>query len=364
MATETAGRDPNYVTTIMGLSLGSPHVPTQVYVDETTHRLLVSAAITSGGTTQYAEDSVHISGDMGTMALAVRNDTGSVLAGTDGDYVPLTTDNTGAMRIDMNGQVSSNNSSVATLTSNAVFTGTSEDALNYNEIRITVFADQNSATDGLSIQQSTNNTNWDIIDTYTITASTSKTISVPRQARYVRVVYTNGGSGQAAFRLQTILNRLGTGASSQRASDTYTNESDLVQEQAFQMVYNGTNWDRWRGQVADETSTIWNTTTALTPKFAVITASSSGATQIVAAVSSKKIRVISFIFQCNAAVNVKFQSHVTPTDKTGLFYNAANTGACGPYNPKGWFETISGEALDINLSGAVAVGGTLVYVEV
>jgi len=46
-----------------------------------------------------AEDAAHSSGDTGVLSLAVRNDGGSVLAGTDLDYVPLTTDNTGALRV-------------------------------------------------------------------------------------------------------------------------------------------------------------------------------------------------------------------------------------------------------------------------
>lgn len=116
--------------------------------------------------------------------------------------------------------------------------------------------------------------------------------------------------------------------------------------------------------VSSETSQIFNGTTALTPKFATIVASASGATTIVAAVTSKKIRVIAMQLVANAAVNVKWQSHVTPTDKTGLAYLAANGGYVLPYNPVGWFETIAGEALDINLSGAVAVGGSLTYIEV
>jgi len=103
---------------------------------------------------------------------------------------------------------------------------------------------------------------------------------------------------------------------------------------------------------------------ALTPKFAKITASSSGATTIISLVSSKKLRVLSWQLVCNAAVNVKWQSHVTPTDLTGLHYFAANGGITVPFNPFGHFETVAGEALDINLSGAVAVGGSLVYVEV
>lgn len=46
-----------------------------------------------------AEDAGHTSGDTGVMMLAVRNDAGTVLAGTDLDYIPLTTDSTGALRI-------------------------------------------------------------------------------------------------------------------------------------------------------------------------------------------------------------------------------------------------------------------------
>lgn len=51
----------------------------------------------------FAEDSAHVSGDAGVMALAVRNDGGAVLAGTTGDYIPLTTDATGALRTTVSG---------------------------------------------------------------------------------------------------------------------------------------------------------------------------------------------------------------------------------------------------------------------
>ena len=113
-----------------------------------------------------------------------------------------------------------------------------------------------------------------------------------------------------------------------------------------------------------ETSSIYSGTTALTPKFAAITASSSGATTIVAAVSSKKIRVISYVVVANAAVNIKFQSSTGNTDKTGLLYLGTNGGVSGAYALTGHFETASGDALNINLSSAVAVGGHLTYVEV
>lgn len=210
--------------------------------------LSISAVTPGTGATNLgkAEDAPHTTGDVGVMALALRNDTGAVSAGADGDYIALTTDATGALRIDLNGTLSTNNSSTAVLGAAGVFTGTSEDVLNYNEIRIAVTASHASATDGLSIQQSPDNTNWDITDTYTIPAATGKTFSVPRQARYFRIVYTNGGTLQTSFRLQAILNRDGARVSSQRPNDAYTNETDLEQVQSFLMGYNGATWDRVR----------------------------------------------------------------------------------------------------------------------
>jgi hypothetical protein len=116
---------------------------------------------------------------------------------------------------------------------------------------------------------------------------------------------------------------------------------------------------------SDETSTVYNGTTALTPKFAAIAASSSGNNTLVAAVSAKKIRVLAYNLIGNGAVNAKFQSGASGTDLTGLKYiAAAGGGICAPYNPVGWFETGSNTLLNLNLSGAVAVGGELVYVEV
>lgn len=111
-----------------------------------------------------------------------------------------------------------------------------------------------------------------------------------------------------------------------------------------------------------ETNTVYNGTTALTPKFAAIQLSATGT--VVAAVTSKKIRVLAYNFMANGSVNVKWQSHVTPTDLTGLKYLVVNTGLVAPFAPTGWFETVSGEALDLNLSASIAVGGELIYVEV
>lgn len=44
---EAARKDPNYVSTLMGVDLSTGLLPTKVYVDETTHRLLVSSTLSS-----------------------------------------------------------------------------------------------------------------------------------------------------------------------------------------------------------------------------------------------------------------------------------------------------------------------------
>lgn len=104
--------------------------------------------------------------------------------------------------------------------------------------------------------------------------------------------------------------------------------------------------------------------TALSPLRALISTSMSGTSQVVAAVATKKIRVLTGFLVAAAAVSVKFQSAAIPTDLTGAMPFAANGGLAIPYTELGQFDTIAGEALSINLSGAVAVGGAITYVTV
>jgi len=109
------------------------------------------------------------------------------------------------------------------------------------------------------------------------------------------------------------------------------------------------------------TDKIMNGLTELTPKFAPVALSETGA--VVAAVTGKKIRVLAYRLSSNGAVNVKWQS--ASTDKTGLLYmDAAGKGEVAPFCPVGLFETAASEALNLNLSASIAVGGYVVYVEV
>ena len=84
----------------MGTSNADGTTPLPVYVDSATNRMLVSATFTGTTVSEYAEDAPHTSGDLGVMALAVRQDTQADFA-ADGDYVPLSIDADGALRVNI-----------------------------------------------------------------------------------------------------------------------------------------------------------------------------------------------------------------------------------------------------------------------
>ena len=117
------------------------------------------------------------------------------------------------------------------------------------------------------------------------------------------------------------------------------------------------------------TDAIMSGTTALTPKFAAIAAANSGNNTLVAAVASKKIRVLSIMGIAAGAVSMYFTSGAGGTvifgGSTNKIALASNGGFVLPFNPVGWFENSStNQALVLNLSSAVAFSGGLVYVEV
>lgn len=117
-------------------------------------------------------------------------------------------------------------------------------------------------------------------------------------------------------------------------------------------------------QTTIESTQMSDVGTIITPKFVAITASTSGNNTLLAAVTAKKIRVLALWLTSNGTVNAKFQSGAGGTDITGLAYLVVNTGMVLPFNPVGWFETGSNTLLNLNLSAAIAVGGSLVYVEI
>jgi hypothetical protein len=71
--------------------------------------------------------------------------------------------------------------------------------------------DQSSATNGLQVQFSIDDVNWDSVKAYTVnvpTAGSSYTVQFSENSpcKFYRLVYTNGGTSQGVFRVQVLLN--------------------------------------------------------------------------------------------------------------------------------------------------------------
>jgi len=92
------------------------------------------------------------------------------------------------------------------------------------------------------------------------------------------------------------------------------------------------------------------------------TASGTTSTDLVAAVTDRKIKVVAVVYSQASATSLKFQSGAT-TDLTGaLTTNAANLNNNLPYNPFGWFQTAAGEKLNYVPATAVATHVSISYI--
>ena len=181
----------------------------------------LSLSVDDGGTPLDVDLSLVGGAAVATNAGNADAGTQRVVLATDQAPVAVQADVTG-----INGTIDANNSSVALLGIGAVFTGVSTDTLDVAHVSVFAFSNVASAVDGLSIEWSTDNVNWDETDDFTIPAGNAKIFSFGPPARYMRVIYTNGGVGQAAFRLQTILKSVRVKPSSHRINDPILTEDD------------------------------------------------------------------------------------------------------------------------------------------
>lgn len=111
---------------------------------------------------------------------------------------------------------------------------------------------------------------------------------------------------------------------------------------------------------------VGGTSVVAVPQFAVVSAADSGDNTLVAAVTGKQIKVHNIVLIVPSAVSIYFKSGSTAiggNSSTPLAIGA--NGGFAPGEAKlGHFTTAAGEALVLNLSSAVSVGGWIVYTEV
>jgi hypothetical protein len=124
------------------------------------------------------------------------------------------------------GEVDPNNSTVTPLAADATFTGEATEILDFGFIFVNTISNVPSATDGLMVEQSSDGTNWDGSDEYSVPANKGKTYSFQAGYKYYRVVYKNGDAEQTFFRLQSILKSVAAKPSSHRIQDPITDDDD------------------------------------------------------------------------------------------------------------------------------------------
>lgn len=97
-------------------------------------------------------------------------------------------------------------------------------------------------------------------------------------------------------------------------------------------------------------------------KFASIDQGSAGTTEIVAAVTGSRIRIMAAVLTgVGSNINVSLKS--ASTQLTGEISGNASLGIVLSYNPAGWVQTEAGEAFQITSSNG-AINGCVVYEEV
>lgn len=122
--------------------------------------------------------------------------------------------------------VSGGNSTTSTLGSGATFTGSWEEILKYSSISVLINSDQDSAADGLKVEWSADGSTIHSNDLFSYSAAVGKQYTFGTPARYFRLRYTNGGTGQGSFTLQTIYHRVNLKHSSHRLTDSLDDEDD------------------------------------------------------------------------------------------------------------------------------------------
>ena len=97
-------------------------------------------------------------------------------------------------------------------------------------------------------------------------------------------------------------------------------------------------------------------------KFAAIAAASSGDNTVIAApAAGLKIRVWGLVIVADGTVDARFEDGAAGTALTGQCALSVSSGYTMPIGEFPWWELTAATLLNLELSGAVGVNGTIVY---
>jgi hypothetical protein len=159
--------------------------------------------------------------------IGIRDGAGNLL---ESDIAPPASNARGLFTRDiMYGVVDSGNSSTTPLVANDTFTGAFTDILQYRSIQILIRSDQDSASGGVKFQWSSDGISVDLEEDLSyVGGAIGRGYNQSPRGRFFRIVYTNGGTNQTVFRLQSILQPQDVGI--------YTRAIDRVIDENFTAV--------------------------------------------------------------------------------------------------------------------------------
>lgn len=275
-----------------------------------------------GGGTEFQVDAAAGGTDLGKLVLAVRNDTLTTLTPVDGDYTQLRTNNRGAQWVAHDGVLSVDWNGTAP----PIGAGTEAAAL-----RVTV------ATDSTGVLTVDDGGGSLTVDNASIT--------------------TLAGAVSGSEMQVDVVGALPAGSNN-------IGDVDVATQPARAKTTDNVG-------VAQDSEVLMDGTSANSVKFANIDTASSGDNAVVAAVTSKKIKVVSVALFASGSVDVYLNDGTADLLGGTRKIKLDNTGAGGAagfvlgHNPQGWLQTAAvNRPLNLNLSAAVGVAGTVQYVEV
>lgn len=125
--------------------------------------------------------------------------------------------------VNPNDKTDSNNSTETPLLASDVFTGTATDTFGYKYYVATVHSD---VVGTLKVQYSPNGTDWHDGEEYSVPANVFKPYTPPIWDRYIRLIYTNGGTDQTTFHLHATLRNGAIKDSSHNINDNLNDDDD------------------------------------------------------------------------------------------------------------------------------------------
>lgn len=204
---------------------------------------------------QWAEDAPHVSGDRGTMALAVRNDTPGSLVNANGDYAPLQVDSGGLLRVTIPGTLAiSGTVAVTQSTSPWVVSGSVTADTELPAASVLADADPNPTTSRIgSNLLGFNGATWDRLRSGGDNADNEAVVTLGALLTKGRnYIWDAAGSnwdrwtGAVTVTNTVTVTGTTTAVGSKTLTDAYANPTDDLDVAALNAVYNGATWDRQR----------------------------------------------------------------------------------------------------------------------